>query len=67
MFEGGSFNGCGIMNGFKQKAGESWPDETGKMYHSFLSFMIRLLDLNATQNERCIDDIFGQIYSQAFE
>lgn len=55
------------MNGFKQKAGESWPDETGKMYHSFLSFMIRLLDLNATQNERCIDDIFGQIYSQAFE
>lgn len=55
------------MNGFKQKADESWPDETGKMCHSFLSFMIQLLDLNATQGDGCIDDIFGHIYSQAYE
>jgi len=46
------------MNGFKQKADESWPDETGKMCHSFQSFMIRLLDLNAIK-KNCIANNFG--------
>ncbi len=60
--------GVGLWMDLNKKLMKAGPmRRVSKMCHSFLSFMIRLLDLNATQNESCIDDIFGQIYSQAFE